>query len=79
MDSIGDMLNQKKSSEPPQIAALKQYALETHGINVSVYSSARSYLIRVPNGALAHKFRLETAHIISVCNLDKPLVIHIGS
>lgn len=79
MDSMSDMLKSHKPTEPPQVAALKEYAKTTHGITISVFSSARSYLIRVPNGAIAHKFRLETAEIMTICNLDKPLVIHIGS
>lgn len=79
MDSLENLLHTRSSDEPPQVAALKRYALETHGIDIPVFSSARNYLIRVPNGALAHKFRLETAHITTVCNLDKPLVVHIGS
>lgn len=78
MDSMSELLSLRPPSEPPQIAALKAYALDTHGISISVFSSARHYLIRVPSGALAHKFRLETAHIMQTCNLDKPLVIHIG-
>lgn len=78
MDSISDLMGSNTPSEPPQLAALIQYAQDTHGVSISVFSSARNYLIRVPNGAIAHKFRLETAHIMDVCNLDKPLVIHIG-
>ena len=78
MDSISDLMNDATPAEPPQITALKQYAQDTHGIDITVFSSARNYLIHVPNGAIAHKFRLETAHIMDVCNLDKPLVIHIG-
>ena len=78
MDSMSDMLKSHRPTEPPQVAALKAYAQSTHGIAISVFSSARSYLIRVPNGAIAHKFRIETADITDICNLDKPLVIHIG-
>lgn len=78
MDSMSDMLKKHTPAEPPQVTALKEYAKSIHGINISVFSSARNYLIRVPNGALAHKFRVETADIVTACNLDKPLVIHIG-
>ena len=78
MDSIADIAKNRTPSEPPQIAALKEYALEKHGIDISVFKSARNYLIRVPSGAVAQKFRLETLTITKICNLDLPLVIHIG-
>ena len=78
MEDIGDLLKAKRPQEPPQIRALKEYALEHHDIAISVYATARSYMIKVPSGAIAHKFRLETAQIIETCNLDRKLVIHIG-
>ncbi len=78
MDSIHAVLKSRQPVEPPQIVALRQYALNTHGVQISVHTSSRNYLIRVPNGALAHRFRVETAEITKSCLLDKPLVIHIG-
>ena len=78
MEPISKLMQDKGPSEPPQVSALKQYAREIHEIEISVFTSAKSYLIRVPNGAIAQKFRLETAKIMKICDLDKPLVIHIG-
>lgn len=78
MEEIRELLKGKVPQEPPQIAALKRYAQDTHGLDIPVYATARSYMIKVPNGALAYKFRLETIQITQICNLDKRLVIHIG-
>lgn len=79
MQSIEDLLTSKKPQEPPQVAALKQYAQKVHSVDIKVRIAPTHYLIQVPNGAIAHKFRVETATIIETCRLDKRLVIHISS
>lgn len=78
VDRLQKVLYSRQPVEPPQIAALRQYAIDNHNIDISVYSSNRNYLVKVPNGAVAHRFRVETAEIVRICQLDKPLVIHIG-
>lgn len=78
MDSLQDMLQKKRPSEPPQVAALKKYALDKYGTEISVRVSPKHYLITVKQSAIASKLHIETATIVSVCNLDKRLVIHVG-
>lgn len=78
MDSMQDLLKSKRSNEPPQVTALKLYALNNHNTEISVRVSPKHYLITVKEAGIAHKLRIETAIIIDKCNLDKKLVIHIG-
>jgi hypothetical protein len=78
MDSLKSMIDKHKPIEPPQVAALKKYALNTYGVFIEVKVSSNHYLVRVPGASLAQKFRFESAKITAECNLDKKLVIHIG-
>jgi hypothetical protein len=78
MDSLQDMLKNKRPSEPPQVVALKEYARKNYGIEIQVRTSRTHYLLTVPGAAYAHKFRVDTTAITEACQLDKRLVIHIG-
>lgn len=78
MDSMQNILKNKSPSEPPQVTALKKYAKENHNVEIAVRVSKSHYLITVPGAGIAQKLRIETAQIVSYCNLEKRLVIHIG-
>ena len=78
MENLEDLLKNKKPQLPPQVDALKRYAQEHYDTTITVRSSPKHYQVRVPNGALAHRMRVDTADIMTVCNLDKPLVIQIS-
>jgi hypothetical protein len=78
MESMNVILKSKKSSEPPQVSALKAYAKKHHDTDITVRVSASHYLISAPSAAVAQKLRFETLQIKQECNLDKRLVIHIG-
>ncbi|HMT19254.1 MAG TPA: hypothetical protein PKD20_03490 [Candidatus Saccharibacteria bacterium] len=78
MQSLDDMLKNRQPKQPPQIEALKRFAKDRYGIEVTVRASRSHYLVNVPGAAHAHRFRMDTAEIIESCMLDKRLVIHIG-
>lgn len=78
MQSLEDMLAKRQPQEPPQVSALKEYARQKFATEIHVVLNRNYYLIKVPNAALAHSFRMNTKDIIEVCGLDKRLVIHIG-
>ena len=78
MDNMAELLGRKGPQEPKQIAALKQYAKDKYDIAITVRVTKKYYQIKVPNGALAHRVRVDTVDIMDVCELDKPLVIQIG-
>ncbi len=78
MDSMQDLLNIKKPQEPPQISAMKNYALKHHNVVVKCSVSQLGYSITVPNASLATTFHMESPKIVEECNLDKKLFIRIG-
>ena len=78
MDSLQDMLQNKRPTEPPQVAALKKYALDNYATEITVRVSPKHYLITVKQAAIANKLHIETAKISEHCQLDKRLVIHVG-
>lgn len=78
MQSLQDMLQDKRPSEPPQVRALKEYARKHYGIEIQVRTSRSHYLVTVPGAAYAHKVRVDTLAITEACQLEKRLVIHIG-
>ncbi len=78
MQSLQDMLQDKRPNEPPQVQALKAYAREHYGIEIQVRTSRSHYLVTVPGAAYAHKVRVDTEAIAEACQLEKRLIIHIG-
>ncbi len=78
MNSIEDLLKNKKPHEPAQVAALKKYVYDNYKETIAVRVASKHYLITVPGAALAQRLRVETKAITEECNLDKKLVIHIG-
>jgi hypothetical protein len=79
MDSIADLMQQKKPNEPPQLRALREYVKTNHGADIKTAISQFGYTITVPNAPLASTLRMETPKIRIACNLDKKLFIRIGS
>ncbi len=79
MDSLDNILTDRTPHEPPQVAAIKKFVSDNYGTNVAVIVSPKFYLINAPNASIAHRLRVDTVKMISVCNLDKRLVIHIGN
>jgi hypothetical protein len=78
MDSMQDLLKNKKPQEPPQISAMKAYVFENHNQMVKCSMSHFGYTIIVPNASLASTLHMETPKIIESCSLDKKLFIRIG-
>lgn len=78
MDSISDLLGAKKPNEPPQLQAMKDYALANHNEVVKCSVSQFGYTLIAPNASLASTLHMETPQIIAVCGLDKKLFIRIG-
>jgi hypothetical protein len=78
MDSITDLLQSKKPSEPPQLQAMREYVLNQHGATVRCSVSQFGYTLLVPDASLASTLHMETPQIISECGLDKKLFIRIS-
>jgi len=73
-----DILGNKDFSEPPEIAAIKQYVHDEFRAAVSVLARERDIIITVPNAALANTLRLRSPTLRKLANNDKRLVFRIG-
>lgn len=79
MDSLSDLVNKKLPQEPPQVAALKDYVKNNYGESAAVSVNPKFYRIRVASASLAGRLRMDTIQITKECELDRKLVIQIGS
>jgi len=79
MDSLSDLLGTYKSTEPPEIAAIKKYVLDQFGAHVSVGIKDKAILITVGNSSLAGMLRLRTVQLQEACgSADKRFIFRIG-
>lgn len=77
MNSLNDILGQKNFDEPPEVAAIKKYVLDTFHTEVSVLVRERDLVVTVPSAALANTLRLRSPEIKRRCQLDKRLLFRI--
>lgn len=78
MQSLSDMMKDRRPEEPPQVSALKKYMRDKHHVDSKVSLNQSYYRLIVPSAALAGRLRMESPQIITECELDKRLVIQIG-
>lgn len=78
MDSIADLMKDKRPQEPPQMKALREYIENNHGVKVHVSASQFGYTVTVPSAPLATILQMELPQIKAECNLDKKLFIQIA-
>lgn len=76
-DSLFDILTHKDFSEPPEIAAIKQYVSEHFAENVEVIVRERDITITSPSAALASTLRMHIRHLQRVGNTTKRIVFRI--
>jgi hypothetical protein len=76
MESLREILSQKKLTKPNEIAVIKDYVRRKYKSNCSVKLQRGALIVSVPNSALAATLQLERQKLIADCNLkDKKLVI----
>jgi hypothetical protein len=79
MDSLREILNQKKLVQPDEMGAIKEYVRQKYKSDCSVKMSRGTLIVSVPNSALAATLQLERQKLIKACNLgDKKLAIRTG-
>ena len=78
MDSLANLMKDRKPQEPPQLKALRDYVKNNHNSEIKTSISQFGYTIIVPNAPLASTLQMEVPKIKVSCNLDKKLFIRIG-
>lgn len=76
-DSLFNILARKDFSEPPEIAAIKQYITDQFGADSEVIPREREIIITVPSAALASTLRFHVRKIQESAKTHKRLVIRI--
>jgi hypothetical protein len=78
MDSLQDILGQKKFIAPDEITAVKTYIFRRYKSGCRVKTERDNLVLTVRGSALAATIRLEQNQLIAACGLKKRLVIRIG-
>lgn len=76
--SIGDILGNKKFSEPPEIKAIKEFVTNLIGTSPSVKISNDHLIINVPSAAAAGVLRFQLVNLQQKLNTKKRIIIRIG-
>ncbi|HEY5550088.1 MAG TPA: hypothetical protein VIK37_02735 [Candidatus Saccharimonadales bacterium] len=76
MESLQDILAAKQLTPPDEIGSIKDYVKRNYSSSCSVKMSRGTFILSVPNAALAATLQLERQKLIEACNLkDKKLFI----
>ncbi len=73
---IDDLLN-GKYRQPPELVAIKEYVLQTYGVQVTVATKGNDLVIYAPSSALAATLRLEMSALKQAVKTNKKLIIRI--
>lgn len=80
MDSLADILAKRKNNEPPEIRAIKAYAMEHFKEVVGVLVRERDIVVTVRSSALAGALRMRAYEISTLLGQpDKRLVFRVGA
>jgi len=78
MVDLGEILKNKKFSEPPELMAIKKYVHDNFQADVSLAIRDDRIVITAGSGALANTLRLHSQQIIETCQVTRKLVFKIG-
>jgi len=79
MDSLQDILADKKFAPPDEMTAVKDYVLRHYNRPSTVKLERGALILSVRGSALAAMLQLEREKIIEACGLKQKLVIRNGS
>jgi hypothetical protein len=76
-DSIGDLLQNRRIEEPPEIKIIQEFVESKYHITPQVMVNQQQIVIGVKSAALAGTLRPQLPQIKDLCQTDKRLVIRI--
>ncbi|MEX2006723.1 MAG: hypothetical protein WD877_00905 [Candidatus Saccharimonadales bacterium] len=79
MDSLGEILGQKKFTPPDEFKAVREYIKRRYQSNCYVKIQGDVLIIAVSNSALAATLHLEQGQLIATCGIKKRLIIRTGT
>ena len=78
IDSVGDLLHNRRPTTPPEIDRIKQYIKKQYDKTVSVEIHKNHISVVTPSAALANTLRLDMPRVQAAAESDKKIVIKIG-
>lgn len=78
-DSLANIINRNRFTEPPEIEHIKKYVLDTFNVQIAIHLQQNQIILIVPNAALAGALRPNLYKIGIECNIQKRLTIRIDS
>ncbi len=78
-ESLFDILSHKDFSEPPEIAAIKQYIAVHFQVDAEVTIREHDILVGVPSAALAGTLRFHARKLQAAAKSNKRLVFRINA
>lgn len=79
MDSIYNLLAGKNFSEPPQIAAIKDFVRQHYNSEATVQLRDHDILVIVSSAGLASRLRFDMPKLKKAANTEQRIVLRIGS
>lgn len=77
MSQIGDILQQPRFTEPPEIQIIKKFLRDNYQAECQVTVQERQIIIAVRGASLAGTLRLRLHKLQAMCQTDKRLTIRI--
>lgn len=78
MDSLKDLLGNKRPPEAPEIAVIRRFLRDEFQSECTVLIRTHQIVIRVPGASLAGALRMRLHELQKKCPTDKKLSIQIG-
>ncbi len=78
MESLNDLLGKYSAKEPPEVAAIKQYILDTLKSQSSVALQGEAIVVTVSSASLANTLRFHIIKLRAITQTEKRLIIRIG-
>lgn len=79
MDSLQDILGQKRFQKPDEMNSIRDYIKRRWQADATVKVQHQTVILTVPSSALAASIQMEKHQLIKACDLgDKKLIIRTG-
>lgn len=78
MDSLQDILGNKKFTPPDEMSAIKDYISRRYQSKCKVRIERNAIIVSVPSSTLAATIYLERQNLIEQCRLKQRLVVRTG-
>lgn len=76
--AIGDVLQNRNYSEPPEIRQIKEFVLAEIGISPSVSVNSETFVIKIPTAAAAGALRTKLFRLQKQLGGKRRVIIRIG-